>query len=87
MFEALGESSDRELMLVSLDLLDAIHSKDFPPKKLNFILFNPTPMDRSATITVPPAGQQSVRFSVNGATTSNSLRIPKQSYVRLLAEF
>jgi hypothetical protein len=86
MFEALGLSSDRELMLVNLDLLDAIHSKDFPPKKLNFILFNPTPTDRSTTITVPPAGQQSVRFSVNGATTSSALRIPKQSYVRVLAE-
>lgn len=86
MFEALGQSSDRELMLVNLDLLDAFHSRDFPPNKLNFILFNPTPMDRSATITVPPAGQQSVKFSVDGTTTRNSLRVPRQSYVRLLAE-
>jgi hypothetical protein len=87
MFEALGQSSDRELMLVNLDLLDAAHSKDFPPHKLNFVLFNPTPTDRSATITVPPARQQSVRFSVDGTTTSNSLHVPRQSYIRLLAEF
>jgi hypothetical protein len=38
MFEALGQVSDRELMLVNLDLLDAVHMKEFPPQKLSFIL-------------------------------------------------
>ena len=33
MFEALGQVSDRELMLVNLDLLDATHAKEFPPHK------------------------------------------------------
>lgn len=88
MFEALGRSSDRELMLVNLDLLDAFHSTEFPSETLNFILFNPTPTDRSATITVPPAGQRSVRLSVNGhAASGDSLHVPKQSYLRLLAQF
>src|SRR5712692_2690115 len=42
MFEALGKVSDRELMLVNLDLLDAANAKDFPSRKLSFILYNPT---------------------------------------------
>src|SRR6266478_4365740 len=50
MFEALGQVSDRELMLVNLDLLDAAHAKEFPSRELNFILYNPTVVARSANI-------------------------------------
>ena len=50
MFEALGQVSDRELMLVNLDLLDAWDAKTFPPTKLNFILYNPTAEVRTATL-------------------------------------
>ncbi len=53
MFEALGKVDDRELMLVNLDLLDVTDARTFPSQKLNFILFNPTPAGRSATITIP----------------------------------
>jgi hypothetical protein len=87
MFEALGQSSDRELMLVNLDMLDAFHSQEFPPEKLNFILFNPTPVDRSATITIRVDGQRSVRLSADGKGIGNSMHVPKQSWIRLLAEF
>lgn len=48
MFEGLAQVSDRELMLVNLDLLDA---EIFPPKQANFLLFNPTPQSRAAKIT------------------------------------
>ena len=41
MFEALGHVSERELMLVNLDLLDVNDAKTFPPRHLNFILYNP----------------------------------------------
>jgi len=87
MFEALGKVSDRELMLVNLDLLDAANAKEFPSQKLNFILYNPTTVTRSATIAIPGAQQQTVRMSVNGKTTSETLQVPRRSFIRLLAEF
>jgi len=87
MFEALGQVSERELMLVNLDLLDAAHAKEFPSRELNFILYNPTVVTRSATIAIPAAGQRTVRMSVNGITTSETVQIPRGSFIRLLAEF
>ena len=87
MFEALGQVSDRELMLVNLDLLDAAHAKEFPSQKLNFILFNPTTVSRSATITFPGARQRIVRMSANGKTISETLQVPRGSFIQLLAEF
>lgn len=87
MFEALGQVSDRELMLVNLDLLDADHAKEFPSQELNFILYNPTAVTRSATIAIPAARQRTVHMSVNGKTTSETLQVPRRSFIRLLAEF
>jgi hypothetical protein len=87
MFEALGQSSDRELMLVNLDLLDAVHAKEFPPQKLNFILYNPTLEVRSTTITIPPAKQRTLHLSSNGKAIAETLQVPKRSFVELLAEF
>jgi len=87
MFEALGQVSDRELMLVNLDLLDAANAKEFPSQKLNFILYNPTAVTRSATIAIPPARKRTVRMSVNGQTSSETLQVPRRSFIRLLAEF
>src|SRR6266481_4676532 len=87
MFEALGQVSERELMLVNLDLLDAAHAKEFPSRELNFILYNPTVATRSATIAIPPAGQRTVRMSVNGITTSETVQVPRRSFIQLLAEF
>jgi hypothetical protein len=87
MFEALGQVSDRELMLVNLDLLDVAHAKEFPPRQLNFILYNPTAVTRSATIAIPPASQRTVRLSVNGKTTSETVQVPRESFIRLLADF
>src|ERR1700675_726445 len=74
MFEGLGKVSDRELMLVNLDLLDAANAKEFPPQKLNFILFNPTPVSRSATISIPGAQGRTIRMSVNGKTVGTTLQ-------------
>jgi hypothetical protein len=87
MFEALGQVSDRELMLVNLDLLDAVNAKDFPPRQLNFILYNPTAVTRSATIAISAASQRPVRLNVNGKTTSEKVQVPRQSFIRLLADF
>ena len=87
MFEGLGHVGDRELMLVNLDLLDAAHAKEFPSQKLNFILYNPTPVTRSATIAIPAAQQRMVRMTVNGKTTSGTLQVPGRSFFRLLVEF
>jgi uncharacterized protein (DUF1810 family) len=47
MFEGLARVSDRELMLLNLDLLDR---ESFPPRQANFLLFNPTPQQRLAKI-------------------------------------
>ena len=87
MFEALGQVSDRELMLVNLDLLDAVERKDFPPRKLTFILYNPTPVSRSANLTLPAAKDRPVRLSVNGKPSEMTLQIPRQSHIQLTAEF
>jgi len=87
MFEALGQVSDRELMLVNLDLLDAVHAKEFPPRELNFILYNPTDVTRTATIAISAVSQRPVRLSVNGKTTSATVQVSRQSFIRLLADF
>jgi hypothetical protein len=76
MFEALGTVSDRELMLVNLDLLDAGSRREFPSQKRNFILFNPTTVSRSASIAFPGARQRTVRMSANGKTISETLQVP-----------
>jgi hypothetical protein len=87
MFEALGQASDRELMLVNLDLLDTVDAKLFPPRQLNFILYNPTAVHRSTSISIPPAQGHEVRLSHDGKSLGSSVQVPGQSWVRLLAEF
>ncbi len=87
MFEGLGQVSDRELMLVNLDLLDAWDAKTFPPSKLNFILFNPTATSRTATLSFPVAKGKAVRITSNGGKQENKVQLPAQSSLRLLVEF
>lgn len=87
MFDALGTASDRELMLVNLDLLDALDVTQFPPRSLNFLLYNPTSGERSATISIPPAQGQKIRVQQDGKTASNTLRVPAHGIVRLLVEY
>src|SRR5713226_7243948 len=87
MFEALGQVSDRELMLVNLDLLDAAHAKEFPSRELNFILYNPMAVTRTASIAIPVARQRAVRLSVKGKTIGETLQVPRRSFIQLLAEF
>jgi hypothetical protein len=85
MFEALGEISDRELLLVNLDLLDAFDSAKFPPSELNFILYNPTSETRTATLTFPWAKDRKLRLSQDGKIISNSLIVPGRGILRLTA--
>jgi hypothetical protein len=87
MFEGLGEVSDRELMLVNLDLLDTYDAKKFPPRQLNFVLYNPTAQRRSATITVPSAQGAKVRWSENGKPIAETLNVPGQAITRIVADF
>jgi hypothetical protein len=87
MFEALGKVSDRELMLVNLDLLDIADAKTFPPQNLNFILFNPAPAARPATITIAGANQRAVRLRADGKTAGETIQIPGRSFIRLQAEY
>ena len=87
MFEALGQSTDRELMLVNLNLLDVTQAKEFPPRKLDFILYNPTPASRSAKIAIPPANGRAVRLTADGKPVSEIFVIQKRSFIRLQAEF
>jgi hypothetical protein len=86
MFEALGQVSDRELMLVNLDLVDSSHIEDFPPRRLNFILYNPTPIARSANVKIPAAKERTVRVSVNGKASEATFEVPRRSFVQLMAE-
>ena len=87
MFEALGQSSDRELMLVNLDLLDVAHSEEFLPRKLNFILYNPTPNARSTKIAFPEAKGHTVLLTADGKAAAETLQVQKQSFIRLEVEF
>jgi len=87
MFEALGLASDRELMLVNLDLLDVVHTAEFPPQKLNFILYNPTHNARSTTIAFPAAEGRTLRMTANGQAAAGTLEIQQRSFIRLQAEF
>jgi hypothetical protein len=87
MFEALGQVNDRELMLVNLDLLDAVRKDEFPPRKLNFILYNPMPTLRSANIKIPVANGRTVRWSALGKSVDSSLQVLSHSFVQLTAEF
>jgi hypothetical protein len=87
MYEALGQVSDRELMLVNLDLIDAFDAKVFPPRQLNFILYNPTGERRSASISIPPAHGREVRLSRDGQSISGTVQVPRQAWVRVLAEY
>lgn len=87
MFEALGTTSDRDMMLVSLDLLDALDSNDFPARELNFILFNPTSSARTAEISIPVARGSPVKFMVEGKTADGAIRVAAGKYVRIRAEY
>ena len=87
MFEALGKVDDRELMLVNLDLLDVSDAKTFPSQKLNFILFNPTPAGRSATITIPAARERNAHLTANGKPLGAGLQIAGGYFLQLRAEF
>ena len=87
MYEALGQVSDRELMLINLDLLDAFDAKVFPPRQLNFILYNPTAERRSASISIPPTQGHEVRLSQDGKSVSGTVQVPGQAWVRVLAEY
>jgi len=86
MFEALGQVSDRELMLVNLDLLDTFDAKQFPPQRLNFILYNPTAEPRSATISIPPAGNATFRITENGNVVPPTLNVPTKAVLRLVVD-
>jgi hypothetical protein len=87
MFEALGKVSDRELMLVNLDLMDSLDAATFPPSQLNFILFNPTLVVRTATITIPAANAKPVRFTREGKVVGNRIQVPPHGVICLKAEF
>ena len=87
MYEALGQVSDRELLLVNLDLLDASDAKLFPPRQLNFILYNPTAERRSASISIPPAQGHDVHLSQDGKSVGGTVQVSGHAWVRLLAEY
>jgi hypothetical protein len=87
MFEALGRVSDRELMLVNLDLLDIYDAKQFPPRRLNFILYNPTAETRSASITIPAAQGNAVRLTDSGKPIAKTLNVTGKTILHLVADF
>jgi hypothetical protein len=87
MYEALGQVNDRELMLVNLDLLDTFDAKLFPPRQLNFILYNPTADSRSASISIPPAQGHDVHLSQDGKSVGGTVQVRGHAWIRLLAEY
>lgn len=87
MFEALGQTSDRELMLLNLDLLDVMDANSFPPRQLNFILFNPDSKTRSSTIHIPPAAGREVRLTAEGRPLPRTLTVPAGAALTFVAEY
>jgi hypothetical protein len=87
MFEALGHVNDRELMLVNLDLLDVSDAKLFPPNRLNFVLYNPTPDSRAAAISIPPAQGREIHLSQDGKAVNSTFQVPGHGVIRLFAEY
>lgn len=87
MFEALGHVDDRELLLVNLDLLDTSSATQFPAKPLHFVLYNPTPEQRSASISIPAAQGNKVRLSFDGKVMESPLKLPAHGIMQLTAEF
>lgn len=87
MFEALGQVSDREMMMVNLDLLDTHDAQQFPPRQLHFVLYNPTRESRSAIIKIPPAQGASVRWSANGEPVRETINVPAHGILRMVADF
>lgn len=87
MFEGLGHVEDRELMLVNLDLLDTNQAAQFPAKQLHFVLYNPTPEQRSASISIPAAQGNKVRLSAGGKAIEIPLTLPAHRIMQLTAEF
>jgi len=87
MFEALGRVTDRELMLVNLDLLDVLDAEKFPPHQLNFLLYNPTTETRAASIAIPTAQGAKVRITEQGNALAETLNVPGRALLRLVAEF
>ena len=87
MFEALGQVSDRELMLLNLDLLDSFDTKQFPPKRLNFILYNPTPVTRTGTISIPSALGANFRISENNNVLPATFNVLPRAVLRLAVDF
>ncbi len=86
MFEALGQVTDREMMLVNLDLVDTHDLQRFPPRQLNFVLYNPTGQARSAMLRVPPAQGASVRWRANGKAVRDTINVAAKGVVRLVAD-
>ncbi len=87
MFEALGSVRDRELFLANLDLVDALDGGGFPGHELDFILFNPTPEDRTAEIVIPVARGAPVKLTVDEKAVEGGLRIGAGKHVRVKAEY
>jgi hypothetical protein len=86
-FEALGRVSDRELMMVNLDLLDTFDAQHFPPRQLNFVLYNPTPEARAATISIPSVQGAKVRWSKDSNAIAETLNVPGRAILRIVADF
>jgi hypothetical protein len=87
MFEALGTTSDREMMLVNLDLLDAFEPNQFPPRELNFILFNPTDSARGVDVSIPVAQGAPVKITVGDRTVGGTIQVEARKHVRVKAEY
>jgi len=75
------------LMMVNLDLLDVSDVKQFPPRPLNFILYNPTAETRAATIAIPAVQGEHVSLSANEKRVPTTFDVPARSFLRLRAEF
>jgi hypothetical protein len=87
MFDALGTAGDRELMLVNLDLLDVLDAKQFPPRHLTFLLYNPTAQERSATISISSAQGQKIRLQQDGKTVDETLQVPGHGIARFVVDY
>jgi hypothetical protein len=68
-------------------LLDTFDAQQFPPRQLNFVLYNPTAEARAATITIPSVQPAKVHWSTDGKAVAETLNVSGRAILRLVAEF
>ena len=86
MYEALAKSNNHKIMVLNLDLFDFPLMDTFPPKNLNFIIFNPLSVKITCKISFKTIQKKICRIKISslGETTRNKdiLKVSTEKLVK-----